>query len=79
MDKLLAMKIYNVIVNDRHTDPHAIPFLNSYDAILCAKDKANRYCFHKEDFNENLTQDMIDAGYLYCVTYSCEGDSIWVT
>ena len=68
------MKIYNVIIDDRHCDTTPKPFISKDAAIDYARSKANEYCSYPEDFEESE----ID-GWLYHATYSCEGDSVWVT
>lgn len=69
------MKIYNVIWQDRHTDTTATPFLNLEDAIVWARRKAVESCRYKEDFVEYPPP----SRWLYYVSYSCEGDSLWIT
>lgn len=69
------MKIYNVIVNDRHCEPFATPFLDEQKAINHAKFLANDYCNDKEDLEENENPDW--CSYYAC--YSCEGDAVWIT
>jgi hypothetical protein len=68
------MKIYNVLINDRHAEPEIRPFVDKQDAIEFAKKTAKKYCHSLEDLKELQTID-----WLYHIVYSCEGDSIWVT
>ena len=72
------MKIYIVIIEDRHDDTEAIPFLNATTAICYAKKKAREYCRHEEDYGESLNDAMKGDGWLWHATYSCEGDSVRV-
>ena len=68
------MKIYNVIIKDRHTDTTASPFLDKQESIAFARMKAKEYCSFPEDYKEETF-----AGWLFYARYSCEGDSVWVT
>ena len=68
------MKLYIVLWDDRHTDVTAHPFLDFEEAKEWARKKA-------EDINkfpEDLEEKNYDE-YLYCVQYTCEGDSLWIT
>jgi len=67
--------VYVVMVNDRHSDPQAIPFLDRGNAISHARSLARNYSAeHPEDFKEDENHDTWE----YYVEYSCEGDRIWV-
>lgn len=68
------MKIYNAIIQDRHTDTKVKPFLDKQMAIDYARSKAKEYCRRKEDYEE---QEI--PGWLFYAEYSCEGDCVWVT
>lgn len=72
------MKIYIVIIEDRHSDTDAKPFLNAATAIAYAEEKAREYCRHEDDYEESLNDAMKEDGWLWHATYSCEGDSVRV-
>lgn len=66
-------EIYIVMINDRHHEPEAVAHRDKDKAIKDAKEIAESYCSHKEDFEEHQSED-----WLYHATYSCEGDCVWV-
>ena len=68
------MKIYNVIIKDRHCDTTAEPFAGKYDAIFYARMSARKNCTHEEDYEESKTSD-----WVFYAEYSCEGDCVYVT
>ena len=70
------MKIYIVIVEDRHSDVTAHPFTCPLVAVLEAKRMAMEYCRHKEDYKERDYGK--DSGWLFYADYSCESDSVRV-
>ena len=72
------MKIYIVIIEARHTDTDAIPFLTAASAISYAERTAREYCRHEEDYTESLNDAMKGDGWLWHATYSCEGDNVRV-
>jgi hypothetical protein len=68
------MKIYAVIIEDRHTGTTFKAFSQSEKAVAYAKEIAfdySREC--PEDFEELKV-----TGLLYFATYSCEDDSVRV-
>jgi len=67
------MKIYLVIIEDRHTDVDVIPFLDEKMAVDYAKAAALAYCHDPEDFEEEDIE-----GWLYYARYSSEGDCVRV-
>ncbi len=67
------MKIYIAIVDDRHADTDACAFSTAEKAIEFARAIAAKYCRHEED----LEEVEID-GWVFCVNYSCESDSVHV-
>lgn len=71
----LPLTIYNVLNNDRHVDASAKPFLDKDKAIEYAKKMAK---LNSAKFPEDY-KEMEVKGWLFCVGYSCEGDSYWVT
>ncbi len=70
------MKIYIVIIEDRHIDVVAYPFANATLAISEAKRKAKEFCRFPEDYSEHDYGK--DAGWLFYANCSCEGDSVKV-
>lgn len=72
------MKIYIVIIEDRHSDTDAKPFSNATTAIAYAEEKAREYCRHEDDYKEYLNDAMLLSGWVWHATYSCEGDNVRV-
>ena len=66
------MKIYNVIVEDRHTDAAVTSFRHREDAIEYAKDYID--AIEAVDIDDSYTPE----GWEYFCTYSVEGDCVWV-
>ena len=66
------MKIYIVIIKDRHTDTTAHPFTDPGEAIDWARSKAKEYARQPEDYEEHDYGK--DEGWLFYADYSCEGD-----
>lgn len=71
------MKVYVAIWQDRHADTSAHVFSTAEKAIEWAKVQA-RKCDRHGELNEELTDNMAKAGWLYYGCYSCESDSIHV-
>jgi len=69
------MKIYVVMVNDRHTDPEPYVFSTAERAIEYARQATQEYAHGPEDIDETLPPP---AGWLYSASYSVEDDSVWV-
>lgn len=67
------MKLYVVMVNDRHSDPEPFVFSTPEAATDFARREVNDYAQRPAD----VVEQQID-GWLYCATYSPEGDSVWV-
>lgn len=71
------MQIFQVMVDDRHTDTEALPFLNAHTAVDYAK-----RLYHARLGDDELEEDMGEQeppeGWLYYAVYSTEGDCIWV-
>ena len=67
-------KIYNVIVEDRHADVIVYPYLDPDKAVEEAKRLAKEWCR-----NEGYYQELEIEGWLFCASYSSEGDSVRVT
>ncbi len=70
------MKIYIVIIEDRHTDVTVHPFTTSETAISEAKRIAKEYCRYEEDYEEHDYGK--DDGWLFYAQYSCESDHVRV-
>lgn len=67
-----------VLVEDRHTDVDAFPFSTEEAAVTEARAQVNANARHPEDIEEELTASMIRDGWVFHVTYSCEGDNVRV-
>jgi hypothetical protein len=67
------MKVFVVIVEDRHYDVRVHLFSDRDAAVAWAKEKAKDYCNHIEDYEEREV-----PGYEVVIGYSCEGDNIAV-
>lgn len=70
------MKIYNVIVADRHSDTEAIPFLDLEKAKEFARSEGRACAINHPD---EYVEDENVPDRLLQITYSCEGDCIWIT
>lgn len=68
------MKIYAVLIEDRHANPEIEVFENKVEAVDRAKGLASQYCSHIDDLKECNIE-----GWIYYVEYSCESDSVRVT
>lgn len=66
------MKLYVVMVNDRHTEPYAEIFSDPERAVEWARSKAKEWAS-----NGDYEEEQVD-GCLFCARYSCEGDAVWV-
>jgi hypothetical protein len=74
-----GMIVYLVIIEDRHSDVDIEVWLDETKAIERGKSLALEYANgNPNELEEYLTTPMIESGWLYNVTYSCEGDSISV-
>jgi hypothetical protein len=67
------MKIYIAVCEDRHTDADVKVFTAPEKAIEYAKQFVLENASYPEDVEEWKTE-----GWLYHVTYSNEGDSVYV-
>ena len=68
------MKVYVLLINDRHADPEIQVFTTPEAAIAAAKAAVTEYARHSEDIEEKQIAD-----WLYFATYSCENDYVRVT
>ena len=69
------MKIYTVVVNDRHTDTQVYPFSDKEKAISEARKIAKEYCRHEEHYKEHW---FYGSHLVFCVDYSTEDDQVFV-
>lgn len=73
------MKVYVVLIEDRHCDPEVHVFRKRKDAVDEAKALLADYARHVGDVRvTKLNADMRSAGWVYRAQYSCEGDRITV-
>lgn len=72
------VKVYCILIEDRHSDVEVLVRSDREKALLEAKEMALEYDRFNEYEEHPLTQDMIKDGWHYYATYSCEGDSIRV-
>ena len=70
------MKLYIVIIEDRHSDTTTYPFTCPLIAVLEANRVAKEYCRYDGDYKERDYGK--DSGWLFYANYSCEGDSVRV-
>lgn len=72
-------KIYQVMVDDRHTDTEAIPFTTPEKALAFAKHLYETdYADPDYDNDEEIGELPPPDGWLYYARCSHEGDYIWV-
>jgi len=67
------MEIYNIIIEDRHTDVEVRSFRDREKAIETAKKIAKSLNRNIEDLEEKVIKD-----YEFHITYSCENDFVSV-
>lgn len=67
------MKVYILIINDRHSDIDVEVFSDKEKSITQAKALAKKYCRHEDDYEERKVAD-----WIFYAQYSCEGNSITV-
>lgn len=73
------MKIFQVMVEDRHTDVEALPFTTADAAIEYARNLyKTEYAHPAYDNDDEIGELPPPDGWLYYVRCSHEGDSIWV-
>ena len=73
------MKIYNVLIHDRHSDPEIISFEDKQAAMDFIMSKAKEYCRHDDDYKEiQITEQMRHDGWLLLIEYSREDDYVHV-
>ena len=73
------MKIYTVVVNDRHTDDDIYPFSDRDKAISEARKIAKEYCHHEQYYEEfSKGSWMLKEDWVFCVHYSTEDDQVFV-
>ncbi len=67
------MKVYVLVIEDRHSDTDVRVFADKDKAIESARKLAQEYCRFVEDYQEKQIAD-----WVFHVEYSCEGDSVTV-
>jgi hypothetical protein len=45
---------------------------------MWARKQAKEYAYYEDDYEESLTDEMIEAGWYFNATYSCEDDGLRV-
>lgn len=72
------MKVWVAIINERHSDNDAEVFTAPDAAIDYVKKTVAGWARTPEDIEEELSDRMREAGWIYFVTWSSEDDSAWV-
>ena len=75
------MQVVLVVQNDRHMDTDVTVFAELPKALEFAIDlvrKSRSKDSEPEDFEEGLNESMVQSGWVYYKTYSCEGDYVRV-
>ena len=67
------MKIFNVLVNDRHCNPEVCNFKDKDDAVAFAREIATECCGELKDLEEQQIED-----WILFIQYSPEGDYVSV-
>ena len=65
------MKIYVIVVEERHTDVEVKVYADALLAVEEARGLAKSYCRYEEDYEESDVK-----GWLFHAQYSCESDSV---
>ncbi len=73
------MKIYNVLIKDRHTDPIIHNFTDKDVAINFARQNAKEFCRFPEDLKETNYNPEKDSGWILLIEYSCEDDYVRIS
>ncbi len=73
------MKIYNVLIKDRHCDPIIHNFVDVITAINFARQNAREFCRFPEDLKETHYDPNDNDGWILSIETSCEGDYVRVT
>jgi hypothetical protein len=68
------MTVWIVIIEDRHADVDALPYSNMPAAIAAAREWARGL----DVVEETLTEEMAQDGWVLCLEYGLEGDSVRV-
>lgn len=70
------MKLYVVILEDRHIDVQVEVFSDKTKAMTQCWELARQDNSHPEDIEDiAITRHMEKLGWILCLNYSCEGDS----
>jgi hypothetical protein len=73
------MKIYTVVVNDRHIDTQIYPFSDRNNAISEARKIAKEYCRYERYYKEFVKCGwMSKDGWIFFISYSSEDDNVFV-
>jgi hypothetical protein len=76
---MAIMKIYTVVVNDRHLDTQVYPFSDKEKAISEARKIAKEYCRHERYYEEfEKGSYMLKDSWVFCIHYSTEDDQVFV-
>lgn len=67
------MKVWVVIIQDRHSDVNIEVYDTISTAVHRAEELAKQHCRHPEDYKELKIAD-----WAFHATYSCEGDCVTV-
>jgi hypothetical protein len=70
------MIVYNVLINDRHTDPIIRNFTDKTSAYTFATQTAKRYSEDSDVYEETQYNPEEDDGWLLIIYYSTEGDYV---
>lgn len=70
--------VFVVITQDRHVDIDVTLFTTADAAISYARKEVRDNLRYSDDLDEDLTDNMRAAGWLYYGCYSCEGDCVRV-
>jgi len=73
------MKIYNVLIKDRHCDLIIHNFTELIPAIDFARQNAREFCRFPEDLKEVHYNLDDDNGWILLIETSCEGDYVRVS
>lgn len=69
--------IFILIIEDRHADTDARPYATELAAITAAE-AFLAGCDQEDVEQQELNDAMIQQGWVFYATYSCESDSVWV-
>jgi len=73
------MKVYNVIINDRHEEPVIYNFCIKQNAVDFAKQKVKQFDYPKEDIEEQQWNPEKEDGWMISWQLGEEGDYVRVS